>query len=144
MNKIFRIVWSQATQSWVVVSELTKAHKKQSSSNSQGSAVKFSGNFIKSSAIALALLSGHSAYAAVNAQGTGSGDSVAWGTSSDASGNNAVALGKESKATHNNAVAVGRKAEATGDSAIAVGIDSQASGNLAEAIGVTSKATGEK
>lgn len=57
MNKIFRIVWSQATQSWVVVSELTKAHKKQSSSNSQGSAVKFSGNFIKSSAIALALLS---------------------------------------------------------------------------------------
>ena len=34
MNKIFRIVWSYATQSWVVVSELTKAHKKQSSSNS--------------------------------------------------------------------------------------------------------------
>lgn len=30
MNKIFRIVWSQATQSWVAVSELTKAHKKQS------------------------------------------------------------------------------------------------------------------
>ena len=29
MNKIFRIVWSQATQSWVVVSELTKAHKKK-------------------------------------------------------------------------------------------------------------------
>ncbi|TPH27720.1 ESPR domain-containing protein [Haemophilus haemolyticus] len=28
MNKIFRIVWSQAAQSWVVVSELTKAHKK--------------------------------------------------------------------------------------------------------------------
>lgn len=144
MNKIFRIVWSQATQSWVVVSELTKAHKKQSSSNSQGSAVKFSGNFIKSSAIALALLSGHSAYAAVNAQGTGSGDSVAWGTSSDASGNNAVAVGKESKATQNNAVAVGRKAQATGDSAIAVGIDSQASGTLAEAIGVGSKAIGNK
>ena len=144
MNKIFRIVWSQATQSWVVVSELTKAHKKQSSSNSQGSAVKFSGNFIKSSAVALALLSGHSAYAAVNAQGTGSGDSVAWGTSSDASGNNAVAVGKESKATQNNAVAVGRKAQATGDSAIAVGIDSQASGTLAEAIGVGSKAIGNK
>ena len=41
MNKIFRIVWSQATQSWVVVSELTKAHKKQSSSNAQRSSVKF-------------------------------------------------------------------------------------------------------
>ena len=43
MNKIFRIVWSQAAQSWVVVSELTKAHKKQSSSNSQGSEVNFLG-----------------------------------------------------------------------------------------------------
>ena len=43
MNKIFRIVWSQATQSWVVVSELTRAHKKQSSSNVQKrSAVKSS------------------------------------------------------------------------------------------------------
>ena len=30
MNKIFRIVWSHATQSWVAVSELTKAHKKKS------------------------------------------------------------------------------------------------------------------
>ena len=104
MNKIFRIVWSQATQSWVVVSELTKAHKKQSSSNSQGSAVKFSGNLIKSSAIALALLSGHSAYAALNQPGTGS--------------DNNVAVGQESKATQNNAVAVGKKAQATGDSAI--------------------------
>ena len=144
MNKVFRVIWSQATQSWVAVSELTKAHKKQSSSTAKKSASGSSANLIKSSAIALALLSGHSAYAAVNAQGTGSGDSVAWGASSNASGNNAVALGKESKATHNNAVAVGRKAQATGDSAIAVGIDSQASGTLAEAIGVGSKAIGNK
>ena len=144
MNKVFRVIWSQATQSWVAVSELTKAHKKQSSSNKQKSADGFSGKVIKYSAIALALLSGHSAYAAINAQGAGTGDSVAWGTSSDASGNNAVAVGKESKATQNNAVAVGRKAQATADSAIAVGIDSQASGTLAEAIGVESKATGDK
>ncbi|WP_192882881.1 YadA-like family protein [Haemophilus haemolyticus] len=130
MNKIFRIVWSQATQSWVAVSELTKAHKKQSSSNSQGSAVKFSGNFIKSSAVALALLSGHSAYAVVNEPGTGSDTNVAWGQSSNASGNNAVA--------------VGRKAQATGDSAIAVGLDSKASGALAEAIGVAANATGDR
>ena len=30
MNQIFRIIWNHATQSWVAVSELTKAHKKQS------------------------------------------------------------------------------------------------------------------
>ena len=130
MNKIFRIVWSQATQSWVVVSELTKAHKKQSSSNSQGSAVKFSGNFIKSSAVALALLSGHSTYAALNQAGTGS--------------DNNVAVGQESKATKNNAVAVGRKAQATEDSAIALGFESESSGNWSVAIGLQTKATNKQ
>ena len=173
MNKIFRIVWSQATQSWVVVSELTKAHKKQSASNSQGSAVKFSGNFIKSSAIALALLSGHSAYAAVatNPAGEGGADNVAFGAQSNASGAGAVALGKtatasrsgavalgtETKAEHNNAVAIGKKAQSTGDSAIALGFESKstsdqsvaiglqtnASNKQAVAVGYTSKATGE-
>ena len=157
MNKIFRIVWSQATQSWVVVSELTKAHKKQSSSNAQRSAVKFSGRFIKYSAVALALLSGHSAYAAINEPGTVVGDSVAWGKASNASyngvaignsattnGSNAIAVGQESKATQNNAVAVGRKAQATGDSAIAVGTDSKASGASGEAIAVGANATGDR
>ena len=79
MNKVFRVIWSQATQSWVAVSELTKAHKKQSSSNKQKSADGFSGKVIKYSAIALTLLSGHSAYAAVNVTGTGHDTSVAWG-----------------------------------------------------------------
>lgn len=30
MNKIFKVIWNTASQSWTVVSELTKAHKKQS------------------------------------------------------------------------------------------------------------------
>ncbi|EEZ71939.1 peptidase propeptide and YPEB domain protein [Neisseria cinerea ATCC 14685] len=132
MNKVFRVIWSQATQSWVAVSELTKAHKKQSSSNKQKSADGFSGKVIKYSAIALSLLSSHSVYAAteLNSAGQGSNTSVAWGDTSNASGNNAVA--------------VGRKAQATGDSAIAVGIDSKASGALAEAIGVGANATGDR
>ena len=129
MNKIFRIVWSQATQSWVVVSELTKAHKKQSSSNAQRSAVKFSGRFIKYSAIALALLSGHSAYAAVATNPAGEGS------------DNNVAVGQESKATQNNAVAVGRKAQATGDSAVALGLESKSTSNWSVAIGLQTKAT---
>ena len=141
MNKIFRIVWSQATQSWVVVSELTKAHKKQSSSNSQGSAVKFSGNFIKSSAIALALLSGHSAYAAINEAGSGNANAVAFGANSKATGGNSVALGTNAKAEQNNGVAIGRGAESTGDSAVALGIESKSTSNWSIAIGVQTKAT---
>ena len=89
MNKVFRVIWSQATQSWVAVSELTKAHKKQSSSNKQKSADGFSGKVIKYSAIALSLLSGHSVYAAPagNTAGEGQNTSVAWGDTSNASGN---------------------------------------------------------
>jgi peptidase propeptide and YPEB domain protein len=80
MNKIFRIVWSQAAQSWVVVSELTKAYKKQSSLNSQGSEVNFSGRIFKLSVVALGLLtSANIVYAALNKPGTGGGNSVAWG-----------------------------------------------------------------
>ena len=140
MNKIFRIVWSQATQSWVVVSELTKAHKKQSSSNAQKSAVKFSGNFIKSSVIALSLLSGHSAYAAVNVTGTGNDTSVAWGDTSNASGNNAVAIGKGSTASGSEAVAIGQNAQAIKNQAIALGQGAQATGDRAISIGQSSKA----
>ena len=143
MNKIFRIVWSQATQSWVVVSELTKAHKKQSSSNSQGSAVKFSGNFIKSSAVALALLSGHSAYAATagNTAGEGYANTVAFGANSKATGGNSVALGTDAKAEKNNGVAIGKGAQSTEDSAIALGFQSKSTGNWSVAVGLLTKAT---
>ncbi|WP_448906847.1 ESPR-type extended signal peptide-containing protein, partial [Haemophilus parahaemolyticus] len=144
MNKIFRVVWSQATQSWVVVSELTKAHKKQSSSNAQKSAVTFSGNFIKSSAIALALLSGHSAYAAaaLNDAGTGSG-AVAWGTGSEATATDSVAIGKGAKAENANAIAIGGASKASGDSDIALGNQANAENKNTVAIGRESKASGE-
>ena len=143
MNKIFRIVWSQATQSWVVVSELTKAHKKQSASNAQKSAVKFSGNFIKSSAIALALLSGHSAYAAINVAGTGHDNAVAFGPGSNASQDGAVALGKQAIATGTEGAALGKGAKAQGNLSVAVGVNAQASANKAMALGLESKATQE-
>ena len=145
MNKIFRIVWSQATQSWVVVSELTKAHKKQSASNAQKSEVKFSGNFIKSSAIALSLLSGHSAYAVINVSGTGSDTSVAFGGSSSASGANAVAVGQGSKATQENAIALGNLAKAEKVGVIALGSTAAATGDDTIAIGnsATAKKNGD-
>lgn len=134
MNKIFRIVWSHATQSWVVVSELTRAHKKQGSSNAQRSAVKFSGRFIKYSAITLALLSGHSAYAAVaeNPAGEGDNDSVAWGNGSNASGNNSIALGSNTQARGNGSISMGVNAKSNDDATegtIVIGRDAFSEGS---------------
>ena len=142
MNKIFRIVWSHATQSWVVVSELTKAHKKQSSSNVQKSAVKFSGNFIKSSAIALSLLSGHSAYAALNQPGTGNGDGVAWGENSTGAGYAAVAIGRDANASAYQSVAIGKGAISSSNSTVALGQDAKATASGASALSVGATASG--
>ena len=39
MNKIFRIVWNEAAQAWVAVSELTKKHKKRASATAVAAAL---------------------------------------------------------------------------------------------------------
>ncbi len=144
MNKIFRVIYSQATQSWVAVSELTKAHKKQSSSSAKKSASGSSANLIKSSAIALSLLSGSAAYAAetvangliqINSTGTAA-----------ATGSDSIAIGKDSKAAGNkDSLAIGHSAQATGnDGALAIGRNSTADGkNSSIALGSDSKASGE-
>lgn len=142
MNKIFRVIYSQATQSWVAVSELTKAHKKQSSSSAKKSASGSSTNLIKSSAIALALLSSHSAYAALNDAGTGAG-AVAWGTGSEATATDSVAIGKGAKAENANAIAIGGASKASGDSDIALGNQAKAENKNTVAVGRESKASGE-
>lgn len=142
MNKIFRVIYSQATQSWVAVSELTKAHKKQSSSSAKKSASGSSANLIKSSAIALALLSGHSAYAAAETAASGLIQINSTKGMATATGSDSIAIGKDSKATGNDgALAIGRNSTADGkNSSIALGSDSKASGESNIALGYLAKA----
>lgn len=141
MNKIFRVIYNRATQSWVAVSELTKAHKKQSSSSAKKSASGSSANLIKSSAIALSLLSGSAAYAAAETAANGliqiNSKGMATATSSDS-----IAIGKDSKASgNNNSLAIGHSAQATGnDGALAIGGDSKASGKSNIALGYQAQA----
>ncbi len=141
MNKIFRVIYSQATQSWVAVSELTKAHKKQSSSSAKKSASGSSANLIKSSAIALSLLSGSAAYAADAASGLIQINSTK-GTTAAATSSDSIAIGNDSKAAgNNNSLAIGHSAQATGnDGALAIGGDSKASGKSNIALGYQAQA----
>ena len=145
MNKIFRVIYSQATQSWVAVSELTKAHKKQSSSSAKKSASGSSANLIKSSAIALSLLSGSAAYAAAAAAETAASGLIQINSTkgtATATGSDSIAIGKDSKATGNkDSLAIGRSAQATGnDGALAIGGDSKASGKSNIALGYQAQA----
>lgn len=109
MNKIFRVVWNQATQSWVAVSELTKAHKKQSSSNSLKAVV----------GTAAVLLSINTAQAAV-AIGQTNADTFTQ-SSAQATGTDAVAIGQGTKSTANQAVAIGQGSQAKANETIAIG-----------------------
>ena len=152
MNKIFRIVWSQATQSWVVVSELTKAHKKQRSSNSLKAVLGG----------ALVLLSMNVSEAAVNIEST-TGNSfvpgntktgregISIGTYADTGvGSTNIAIGKFAKTGSdgkgrtqwvNQSLAIGsgdlvhQGARAFGDQSIAIGSNTFAEGNSSIAIG---------
>lgn len=142
MNKIFRVIYSQATQSWVAVSELTKAHKKQSSSSAKKSASGSSANLIKSSAIALSLLSGSAAYAAETAANGLIQINSTKGTAT-VTGSDSIAIGKDSKAAGNNGIALGRKAETTANDSMALGSQAKAESANAIAIGGASKASGD-
>lgn len=142
MNKIFRVIYNRATQSWVAVSELTKAHKKQSSSSAKKSASGSSANLIKSSAIALSLLSGSAAYAAAETAASGLIQINSTKGMATATGSDSIAIGKDSKAMgNNNSLAIGYRAQATGnDGALAIGGDSKASGKSNIALGYQAQA----
>ena len=155
MNKIFRIVWNQATQAWVAVSELTKAHKKQSSSNTLkavvGSMVMMLGVNSVDAAVAIGSTSG-STISAGTAKNTSGGVSI--GNNADTSqGANNVAIGENARvgsvgsdikvrtnpAGQSIAIGGGTKpdegARAFGNQSIAIGGNTLAEGNSSIAIG---------
>ena len=153
MNKIFRIVWSQATQSWVAVSELTKAHKKQSSSNTLkavvGSMVMMLGVNSVDAVVAIESTTGNSFVAGTAKTGS---DGISIGINADTSvGANNVAIGKNAYVGldgHGNrnkdagqSVAIGggnetnEGARAFGTQSVAIGGNTIAAGNSSIAIG---------
>ena len=161
MNHIFRVIWNTSIQSWSVVSELSRAHKKQSVSNPQSSAVNLSGVF-KLSAIAFSFFTASSAYAAVSDndfialqdrvtalenQHTSlnnavtainnklNATSVVIGESAVASGSRTTVVGAGAKAVEDNSVAIGNSAVASFINATAMGAEAKAAGAGSVAIG---------
>ena len=128
MNKVFRVVWSQATQSWVAVSELTKAHKKQSSSNSLKAAL----------GAAAVLLSINAAEATVVIGSVDNNNNIA--VSDARAGGRSVAIGGGAKADADLSVAIGEHAELSGAANAVIGADTYANGQRNIAIGWNAQA----
>lgn len=124
MNRIYKIVWSKAKNTYVVASELAKSHTKSAS----GKAVKTA----MAAAVGMGLLMGGyvgiSAAPATNPPGGGPG--VAIGTGSSSNNANSVAVGSSAKTTGAKAVAVGNGAIADSTSTIAVGDGANVASNV--------------
>ena len=88
MNKVFKVIWNHATQSFVAVSELTKAHKKVKSSQDKRLSIS---TILKTSLLASVTLIGAGNAMAAIPEGTAATDGVAIGTSSKASATGGIA-----------------------------------------------------
>ena len=152
MNQIFRVIWNHATQSWVAVSELTKAHKKQSRNSLKavlgGALVLLSINTAEAAAVGIESTNGATIVAGDTKTGP-DGVSIGVGTDTSAGANN-VAIGKNAKVGNDakgrtqpsgQSVAIGggnlphEGARALGQQSVAIGGNTIAEGNSSIAIG---------
>ena len=135
MNKVFKVIWNHATQTWTAVSELGHAKGKTKSKK-----------IVKLTALAGAVIGS----LAVSQTATAAADL----TTNDAvniapnnvpnptAGREAVAVGPNAGATHQHSIAIGRNATAKWTNAISIGKDTVSSQDHAIAMGTSSNASG--
>jgi len=135
MNKVFKVIWNHATQTWTAVSELGHAKGKTKSKK-----------IVKLTALAGAVIGS----LAVSQTATAAADL----TTNDAvniapnnvpnptAGREAVAVGSNAGATHQHSIAIGRNATAKWTNAISIGKDTVSSQDHAIAMGTSSNASG--
>ena len=138
MNKIYRTVYNESTQTWVAVSELDGGHVRSSAGNDTSMAAerRFTPRvLLLSLGLALGGMAVISPAQAASAVCVIPGTSTAVGT---ASGNDAIACGQGAVASANLAIAIGAGAEASGLRSTALGSNTKASAS--DSIGIGSNA----
>lgn len=115
MNKVFKVIWSEARNAYVVVSEMAKSHGTKSCSTKKLLAMLIATGVMTCASVAPVM-----AEDAVN---------LAPDATKIAIGEGAVASGKGS------VVAIGQKASASGEGSVAIGEEAVASGLVGIAIG---------
>ncbi|WP_244148339.1 YadA-like family protein [Mannheimia varigena] len=174
MNKIFKVIWNHATQSWVAVSELQKAKGKVKSSYSNRIVLT---SLVSSSALLLAVTDAVAAVAisqitsnsgTYNAAYAAQYDAIAVGVGAQSTGRSTIAFGTNATATHTSnltdtegnyivnsigvetggllvpSIAIGMDAVANSSNAIALGTLTKATGNRATAFGAGAQANGNR
>ena len=125
MNKVFKVIWSEARNAYVVVSEIAKNHGSKSCSTKKLLAMLIATGVMTCASVAPAM--------AANLAPTET--KIEIGEDASASGEGSVAIGQKAVASNLGAIAIGRDAVASGVDSIAIGSDTKATQTFSVAVG---------
>ena len=165
MNKVFKVIWNHATQTWTAVSELGHA-KGKTKSKKIVKLTALAGAVIGSLAVSQTATAGsdlnntnesiqlwpkdlahptagrHAIAIGINANASHQ-DSIAIGQNSQSNWTNSIAIGRDTQSAKDHTVAIGSNATATGYQAVTLGSYSNATDRLTIAVGAKANATKE-
>ena len=131
MNKVFKVIWSEARNAYVVVSEIAKNHGSKSCSTKK----------LLTMLIATGVMTCASVAPVMAANPAPNDTQIAVGKDAKANGGDSVAIGNGAEAKAANGIAIGDKS-LSGDRGwgVAIGGNTQAIGTYSVALGQTAKA----
>ena len=125
MNKVFKVIWSEARNAYVVVSEMAKSHGTKSCSTKKLLAMLIATGVMTCASMAPVM--------ADNLAPTDT--KIEIGTDASASGQGSVAIGQNAAASGLVGIAIGRDAIASGTDSIAIGSQTKADQTFSVAVG---------
>ena len=147
MNKVFKVIWSEARNAYVVVSEMAKNHGTKSCSTKKLLAMLIATGVMTCASVAPAMAANLApedtkieAGDGANASGEGS---VAIGNNAQASGLVAIAIGRDAVASGGDSIAIGSQTKATKQYSVAVGNDIGFTAYAGTAVGQQAYASGD-
>lgn len=125
MNKVFKVIWSEARNAYVVVSEIAKNHGSKSCSTKK----------LLTMLLATGVMTCASVAPAMAANLAPEDTKIEAGKDASASGQGSVAIGENAQASGLVGIAIGRDAVASGVDSIAIGSDTKATQQFSVAVG---------
>ena len=125
MNKVFKVIWSEARNAYVVVSEMAKSHGTKSCSTKK----------LLAMLIATGVMTCASVAPAMAANLAPEDTKIEAGKDASASGQGSVAIGNNAQASGLVGIAIGRDAVASGTDSIAIGSSTKAGQTYSVAVG---------
>ena len=147
MNKVFKVIWSEARNAYVVVSEMAKSHGTKSCSTKKLLAMLIATGIMTCASVAPAMAANlapedYQIEAGNGASASGQG-SVAIGNNAQASGLVGIAIGRDAVASGTDSIAIGSSTKADQTYSVAIGNDIGFTAYAGTAVGQQAYASGD-